>query len=162
MTYNLRQMPNRTSTIVSLFFIASSGWLNPAMAQGLDSPNTIDTIIGENVRQKELSQAPDEKTIITAIEQVSSAVNRVRKTTALDNIEIAFLPYTVKKELSPNVEKRLKSHQKEIAELRMELEANAMLYHAIDSHSISMRDIVAVQFRDRKNIKIYAVRKTLR
>ena len=59
----------------------------------------------------------------------------------------------------PEIEAKIAEHEEEIAELRKELEGNAMLFHAVDSRDVLMRDIIAVEFRDDRHVTIYAATK---
>jgi len=54
------------------------------------------------------------------------------------------------------VEDAVAAHQDEIAELRKEIEGDAMLYHAINSHALLIRDVLAATFSDDGAATIYA------
>ena len=57
----------------------------------------------------------------------------------------------------PEIEAKVKEHEAEIAELRKELEGNAMLFHAIDSREVLVRDVLAIEFDDAAaGVVIYA------
>ena len=72
----------------------------------------------------------------------------VRKTSNLDKVDIVFLTDAAATEGGPppEIEAKVKEHEADIAELRKELEGNAMLYHAIDSRRVLLRDVLAVEF----------------
>ena len=52
----------------------------------------------------------------------------------------------------------VQEREQEISELRQEIEGNAMLFHAIDSRQILLRDVLAVEF-DGNAVVIYAAAK---
>jgi hypothetical protein len=87
-------------------------------------------------------------------------ISTVRKTTALDKIDIVFLTDAAATEGGPPaaISAKLEEHKEEIVQLRQALEGNAMLYRAIDSRQILLRDILAIEFDDR-DVVIYAATK---
>ena len=133
----------------------------PLNAQGLDSPNTIDAIVGSDVQEEESQATADAGKIIAAIEKTPDSIAAVRKTSNLDKVDIVFLADATVAEGGPPaaIEKKVKEHEAEIAELRKEIEGNAMLYHAIDSRRVLTRDVLAVDFKDDRNVIIYAAAK---
>ncbi|TIQ37264.1 MAG: hypothetical protein E5X61_19680 [Mesorhizobium sp.] len=129
-------------------------------AQGLQNPETIDRIIGSEVQEEQVEAAADMDRVIKAIEMTADNISTVRKATALDKIDIVFLTNAAASEGGPPaaISAKLEEHKEEIVQLRQELEANAMLYRAIDSRRIPVRDILAVEFVDR-DVVIYAATK---
>lgn len=130
----------------------------PVFAQGLESEQTIDTIIGSKVQEEESQSTADVGKAVAAIEKTREAIRTVRKTSNLDTVDIIVLGDAAGPEGGPPAEigEKIREHEDEIAELRQELEGNAMLYHAIDSRQIRFRDIFAVEFDDAKGVVIYA------
>ncbi|TJV93785.1 MAG: hypothetical protein E5X84_01835 [Mesorhizobium sp.] len=128
-------------------------------AQGLQNPETIDRIIGSEVQEEQV-KAADMDRVIKAIEMTADNISTVRKATALDKIDIVFLTNAAASEGGPPaaISAKLEEHKEEIVQLRQELEANAMLYRAIDSRRIPVRDILALEFVDR-DVVIYAATK---
>ncbi|MDH6231101.1 preprotein translocase subunit SecF [Mesorhizobium soli] len=126
------------------------------MAQGLENQKAIDKIIGSQVQEEQAQAEVDADRIIAAIENSAAASSEVRKTSDLEKVEIVFLPDVVKKGLPPKIDAKLKEHEKEVGALRKDLEGNAMLFHAIDSHAVLMRDVLAVEFNGQKSVIIYA------
>ena len=53
----------------------------------------------------------------------------------------------------------MKQHRDDVAELRQEIEANALLFNAIDSRRVQAEDVLAVEFDDPGKIVIYAAAK---
>lgn len=129
----------------------------PLNAQGLKSEQAIDTIIGSPVEEEEEQARADPAKLVAAIEATLDTTAIVRKTSNVDKVEIVFLPDMTEgapSEIAAAIEK----HKDEIASLRQELEGNALLYHAIDSRSVQLRDVFAVDFHD-KSVVIYAAAK---
>ena len=142
-------------------FLAAAAPVHPLNAQGLESEQAIDTIIGTEVGEEESRAATDAKKVIAAIEKTRDAISTVRKTSTLDKVDIVFLADAAATEGGPppEIEAKVEEHQEEIDELRKELEGNAMLYHAIDSREILLRDVLAVEFDDANGVVIYAAAK---
>lgn len=142
-------------------FLAASAPQSSLMAQGLESPEAIDTIIGTEVQEEESRADVDASKVVAAIEKTSESIARVRKTSKLDKVDIVFLSDATATEGGPppEIEAKIEAHEEEIAELRKELEGNAMLYHAIDSRQILLRDVLAVEFDDQNGVVIYAAAK---
>ncbi len=129
-------------------------------AQGLDNPEAIEKIIGSEVQEEQVEAAADTERVIKAIEATGDNISTVRKTTALDKVDIVFLTDSGVTEGGPppEVEAKLEEHKDAITQLRQELEGNAMLYHAIDSRQVLLRDVLAIEFNNR-DVVIYAAAK---
>lgn len=143
------------------FLVASSPDMT-LMAQGLESQKAIDTIIGSEVHEDEASASADPDKIITAIESTAANTSEVRKVSSLDKVDIIFLPDAAESGLPPKVDAKVKEHEKAIIDLRKELEGNAMLFHAINSRAVLMRDVLAIEFDSPKSVIIYAMAKPTR
>jgi hypothetical protein len=85
----------------------------------------------------------------------------VRKTSKLDKVDIVFLTDAARSEGGPPpvIENKVRQHQDDLAELRKEIEANALLFNAIDSRRVLAQDVLAVEFDDPGKIVIYAAAK---
>jgi len=129
-----------------------------ALAQGTENKEAVDTIIGTEVQEEEAQASADAGKVIAAIEKTRDQIALVRKTSKLDKVDIVFLADAAPTEGGPppEIETKVKEHQADIAELRQEIEGNAMLFHAIDSRQILMRDVLAVEFQGPDVVVIYA------
>lgn len=141
-----------------LVLAVPTGVLN---AQGLDSAQSIDKIIGSEVTQEEKPVIADEKNVIAAIERTGETIGEVRKTSMLDKIDIVFLTDAARSEGGPPpaIESKVKEHEAEVAELRQEIEANALFFHAIDSRRVLAQDVLAISFDGPRNVTVYAAAK---
>lgn len=130
------------------------------MAQGLESPDTIDAIVGTPVHEQEAQAAADPGKVIAAIDKSADNVAVVRKTTMLDQVDIVFLADSALTEGGPPdaIQAKLAEKEADIIRLRQEIEGSAMLYHALNSRQVLLRDVVAVEFQDSKAV-IYAAAK---
>ncbi|WP_312796481.1 hypothetical protein [Tianweitania sp.] len=131
-----------------------------AVAQGLESPETIEAIVGTPVREEETQAAADPGKVIAAIDKSADNISTVRKTTKLDQVEIVFLADSAPTEGGPPdaIQAKLTERDADIQRLRQEIEGSAMLYHALNSRQVLLRDVVAVEFSDSKAV-IYAAAK---
>jgi hypothetical protein len=151
----------RTFRAVSLAALTMLAAAPIAQAQGLDSDQAIDTIVGSEVDEQETRSVAAIDDVLSAIDKTVETTGRVRKVTTLDTVDIVFLSDAAQAEGGPppQIEASIAAHQDEIAELRKELEGNAMLFHAVDSRNVLMRDIIAVAFSDDSKVTIYAATK---
>lgn len=142
-------------------FLAASVPHAALNAQGLESPDTVDRIVGAEVRQEETNTAVEAGKVATAIDRTRENIGTVRKTSKLDKVDIVFLTDAARTEGGPPpaIETKVKQHQDDIAELRQEIEANALLFNAIDSRRVTTEDVLAVEFDDPGKIVIYAAAK---
>jgi hypothetical protein len=142
-------------SLAACTFLAAFG---PQAAQGLESADTVNRIVGSDVRQEEARTETQTKKIITAIERTRENIGAVRKTSKLDTVDIVFLPDAARSEGGPPpaVESKVEQHQDDIAELRKEIDANALLFNAIDSRRVLTEDVLAVEFDGSARIVIYA------
>ena len=131
-------------------------------AQGLESPETVNRIIGSEVKQEEAKANAEAGNVNTAIERTRENIGTVRKTSKLDKVDIVFLTDAARSEGGPPpvIESKVKQHQDDIAELRKEIEANALLFNAIESRRLLAEDVLAVEFDDPGKIVIYAAAKS--
>ena len=132
-------------------------WSGASLAQGLENPDAIDTIIGSEVKEEEAPANANPARLIAAIDASVENTAKIRKTSNLEKVDIVRLADAAGQAMPPEVDAKLKQREPEIAALRKELEGNAMLFHAIDSRSILLRDVVAVEFDDANGVIIYAM-----
>lgn len=127
-----------------------------SLAQGLDSQGTIDTIIGSEVETAEQAVASDAHDVVAAIEKSLDNAAAVRKRFSLDNVRIVFLP-DLDDDASAEeamVKAAMEKHRDEINTLREAVQGSAIFYHAINSHSVLLTDIVAVEFGEDNDVTI--------
>jgi len=128
----------------------------PVLAQGLDSEKAIDTIIGSEVDEQQSSAGHEARSVVAAIEKTQEAIATVRKISNVNKLEIVYLPDAAEDAAPPAIRDAVSRHEEEIDELRKEIEGNAMLFHAIDSRSLLVRDVLAVDFGAGDAVVIYA------
>ncbi|CAN7198310.1 hypothetical protein [Mesorhizobium sp. LjRoot246] len=130
-------------------------------AQGLESSETVNRIVGSEVKQEEAKATAEAGNVTTAIDRTRQNIGTVRKTSKLDKVDIVFLTDAARTEGGPPpaIETKVKQHQDDIAELRKEIEANALLFNAIQSRRVLAQDVLAVEFDDPGRIVIYAAAK---
>ncbi|MHA6687261.1 hypothetical protein [Mesorhizobium sp. A556] len=133
--------------------------LAPLSAQGLKSDQSLQKIIDSDVEEGETTARDNASRIIAAIDKTVEAASAVRKTTFLDEIEIVFLTDVIDDGLPSALETQIERHESEIAQLRLEMEGNAMLYHAIDSHGVMLKDVIAIEFHDERRAVIFVAAK---
>jgi hypothetical protein len=147
--------------IAAAAFLAASVPHAALNAQGLESTETVDRIIGSQVREEEATTAVEAGKVTTAIDRTRENIGTVRKTSKLDTVDIVFLTDAARSEGGPPpaIETKVKEHQEDITELRREIEANALLFNAIESRRLLADDVLAVEFEVAGRIVIYAAAK---
>ena len=123
------------------------------LAQGLQSEEAIDTIVGSDVTTNEENTKAEQGRIVAAIEKTAANSEEVRKKFSLDKVEIIFLPDLA--ENGTDVDAKLAEHEDQIVELREAIEGSAMFYHAVDSRDVLLRDVVALEFDDKNGVTIF-------
>lgn len=123
------------------------------MAQGLQSERAIDVIVGSDVTTAQENARADESRILAAIDRSAETASDVRKKFSLDHVEIIFLPDIG--EGNTAVETKLEEKKAEIMMLHEAIQGSAMFYHAIDSRSIMLNAIVALEFDDKNGVTIF-------
>ncbi|MDN5925720.1 MAG: hypothetical protein L0I29_01435 [Hyphomicrobiales bacterium] len=155
--------------VAALLFCQSLCLVSNALAQsqspavqapGIWSQETVDTIIDAEVIDGETDVRHGMDDIIQAVEKSDKMASTVRKTSNVDVIDIAFLTDIAdpKAHVPKLLADSLKAHQAGIDQLRQELEGNALLYHAIQSHGVLMRDVLAVRIENNQAL-IYVAAK---
>lgn len=131
--------------------------VNPAMplqAQGLNDPDSIDKIVDAPVATEEKAVSEEGARISRAIASSSANAREIRKRFTLDKVDIVFVP-ALAEEGSP-LSQTIEEHDEAIEELRTAIEGSALFYHAVDSRSVLLRDIVAVEFGEGDDVTIFA------
>ncbi len=129
--------------VVAALLLASTPQMG-LMAQGLDAEGTIDTIVGSDVTTNQEDVSTEEKRIVAAIENAAEAAAEVRRKFSLDRVEIVFVP-DIDAEGTATARK-LAQFAPQIEELRESIQSSAMFYHAVDSRSVMLADIAALEF----------------
>ncbi|MER8463060.1 hypothetical protein [Mesorhizobium sp. M1396] len=151
----------RSQAVAAMAFLAAAGPVAGLKAQGLESTETVNRIVGSEVKQEEAKTTAEAGNVNTAIDRTRENIGTVRKTSKLDKVDIVFLTDAARTEGGPPavIESKIKQHQDDIAELRKEIEANALLFNAIESRRVLVQDVLAVEFDDPGKVVIYAAAK---
>lgn len=141
-----------------LIALATTG---ESVAQGIDAPESVDAIVGSKVDEKEASATTDMARVVDAMDKSRDNATAVRKITEVSAVEIVFLADAAVTEGGPpaEIETKLAERQDDIDALRQEIEGNALLYHAINSRQVMMRDVLALEIGDDKRVIVYAAAK---
>lgn len=153
-------MPRHAQILASTAALLALLNSEATLAQGLESPDTIEAIVGTPVHQEETRAAADPNKVIAAIDKSADNISTVRKTTMLDQVDIVFLADAAATEGGPPdaIQAKLAEREADVERLRQEIEGSAMLYHAINSRQVLVRDVLAIEFQDSKAV-IYAASK---
>ena len=125
-----------------------------AHAQGLDAEGARDTIIGSEVQTGEVSINEDPDRIIAAIGKTDEATQEVRRRFNLGDVSIVLLS-DVNTSEGPLAE-AVEENQDAISELRTAIEGSAMFFHAIDSRSVMLQNVLGMEF-DEEDVIIFAI-----
>ena len=133
----------------------------PSIAQGTINPEALDRIIGTEVQEEQANASADAAKVLAAIDKAPEAAATIRKTSNVAAVDIVFLADAAQTEGGPppEIEAKVKERAADISALRQELEGNAMLYHAIESRQVMVRDVLAVEFDGEERVVIYAAAK---
>lgn len=123
------------------------------LAQGLDAEGAIDIIVGSEVTTGEESVSADEERVVAAIEKAGENAAEVRKRVSVDHLEIMFLPDFGDEETAAEI--AFEERKTEVAALREAIQGSAVFYHAVDSRSVLLTEIVAIEFDDENNVTIF-------
>ncbi|RWL39398.1 hypothetical protein EN809_012060 [Mesorhizobium sp. M2E.F.Ca.ET.166.01.1.1] len=150
----------RWSSVIAATFVMAAPQAASA-AQPLVSDKPAAAIVDSDVRQEEALSRTEAGKVITAIDRTRDNIGTVRRTTKLDRVDIVFLTDAARSEGGPPpaIENKMKQHQEDVAELRQEIEANALLFNAIDSRRVQAEDVLAVEFDNPRTVVIYAAAK---
>jgi len=144
--------------ILAFAMSAALSATSPALAQA-PAGSADSAIVGADVQQEEATAAEKENKVLDAIGRTAENLGAVRKTTWAERVEIVFLSDAAREEgggLPPKIAGSVKQHEDEIVQLRQEIEANALLFHAIDSRRVLPQDVLAVEFEPAGRVVIYA------
>ena len=145
--------PNWLHAVFATAFLLASAPNVALLAQGLDSEEAIDTIVGSDVKTGESKTAADEDRILAAIEKSTDNAADVRKRFSIDDVEIVFLPDLGEEETA--VEAKMEEYKDDVAVLREAIQGSAIFYHAIDSRSVLLTDVIALEFHDQNAVTIF-------
>ncbi|MBC7281111.1 hypothetical protein [Hoeflea sp.] len=142
-------------------FLAASVHSLPLGAQGVVEQEVVDRIVGSEVNEEEVRSDAGDDRVIAAIENLSGNIDIVRKLTTLDRVDIIYMPDSSQIEGGPppKIAAKLAEHSETVDNLRRELEGNALLYHAINSKDVLIKDVLAIEFDGEKNLVIFAAAK---
>lgn len=139
---------------VSTLALASALALQtPLLAQGLKREEAIEAIIGSDVETEETDAQAATARIVAAIGNAAANAESVRKTFSLDKLDITFVP-DLDESRGP-VAEAIAKHKRDIVLLREAIEGSALFYHAVDSRSILLRDVVALEYADNGAVTIF-------
>ncbi|MGB3645733.1 MAG: hypothetical protein WBG88_08535 [Mesorhizobium sp.] len=154
---------HRTITKLAMTVMLGVAAVHPAASQGLSQgpggEKAIEGIVGDSdIRQEKTTASAEEKRVLAAIDKTADNISIVRKLTAARQVDIVFLADAVPAEGGPPpaIERKLKEHRSDVLVLRQEVEGNALLFHAVDSKRVMMKDILAVEFPDPETVIVYA------
>lgn len=122
----------------------------PVIAQGLESEGAIDAIIGSDVKTDEVHQDSDLKRVMDAIVNSRHSAELARKAFNIDSLEIVFVPA-----ISEDLARVLEENDADIKVLRESIEGSAIFYHAVDSRSIMLTNIIAAEFGEGSDVTIF-------
>ncbi|WP_173935054.1 hypothetical protein [Chelativorans sp. Marseille-P2723] len=146
-------MKGNSVAAAALFFLLVPLVHHPLLAQGLDREEAIDAIVGSDVKTEETTKEAQIERVVAALRNTRESAELVRKTFNLDTLEIVYLPDLG--EENGVIEQAIMEQEDQIQTLHESIEGSAMFYHAIDSRSILLRDIVAVEFADNNTVTIF-------
>lgn len=157
MTFLTQDKPNRFharihAAMAAAFLLASTPHA-ALLAQGLDAEGAIDTIVGSEVETSEEAAAADEARIIAAIEGSAASAAEVRKLFQLDNVRIVFLPDL--DEDGAAIRAKMEEFRDGIAALREAIQGSAIFYYAVDSRSVLLNDIIAIELGEDNDATIF-------
>ncbi|WP_295810766.1 hypothetical protein [uncultured Nitratireductor sp.] len=139
--------------MVALALATAFALQSPLFAQGLQREEAIDAIVGSEVKTEEVEAESASERIVAAIGATTENARRVRKTFSLDEIDIVFLPDLEEK--GSGIAEALAEHESEIEMLRESIEGSALFFHAVDSRSIQLTDVVALEYADDGAVTIF-------
>ncbi|MBO6719989.1 MAG: hypothetical protein JJ913_18700 [Rhizobiaceae bacterium] len=138
-------------------FLAAANPAMPLLAQGIDNEESIDAIVDAPVATEEKRVDEEQDRIVAAIENSRATAAEVRKLFTIDKLDIVFVP-ELAEEGSP-LGAEIDEHGEALDELRTAIESSALFYHAIDSRSVLLRNVVGVEFGKRNDVTVFAAGK---
>lgn len=128
----------------AIALLAMSIVQTPLLAQGLDSEESIDAIVGSDVKTEEVDAEAALDRVLAALERTQASAEQVRKTFSLEELDIVYL--SDMNGTSKKLEEAIAENEVEIQALQDAIEGSALFFHAVDSRSILLRDIVALEY----------------
>ena len=150
------QIPFLNTAMLAVFLVAANP-ASPLMAQGTQSEEAIEAIVDAPIATGERPVAEMESRIADAVRASGPNAREVRKRFTIDKLDIVFVP-ELGEEDSP-LGQLIDQHSDALDELRIAIESSALFYHAIDSHSVLLRDVVAVEFGEGNVVTVFAAGK---
>jgi hypothetical protein len=151
----MERVIERASLAASLVAVACLAFAAPhALAQGVEAEGARDTIIGSEVKTDETTAEASAERIVEAIENTAATTQDVRRRFNLG--EVAIVAVTDIDAPGNAVAEAIETHQEAIGELRVAIEGSAMFFHAVDSHSILLQNVIAMEFHD-DDVIIYVI-----
>lgn len=141
---------------MAMFFAVGAPQMS-LLAQGLDDTEAIETIIGSDVKTEEARVESDQDRVMAAIEKTSQTIPAVRKAFNVNEVDIVFLPDLEAK--GSKVQAAIEEHEEQIEDLRKAIEGSAMLFHAVDSRQVLLRNVVALEFSENDAVTIFVAGK---
>jgi hypothetical protein len=141
----------------ALAFLGAAMLSPPLQGQGLDDESTIETIIDAEVKTQERPLSEEQQRIVDAIARSTGNAAEIRKLTNVAEVEIVLVPDLAQKD-SP-LAARIEDNRAAIEELRDTIEGSAIFFHALDSHGVLLRDVVAVEFGSHDDVTVFAAGK---
>lgn len=149
-----RYMLNKPFITMSTCLILAAMTVS-APAQGLNSQDSIDRIVGVPVETTTERAQDDMAHILSVMDETEKVLPEVRKRTRLDQLDIVYLQDVGMTSMPEPIQEKQEERKNQIVALQQNLEGNAMFFHAIDSRGILLRDVLAVEFADNDRVLIY-------
>lgn len=126
--------------------------------QGLAAKETIDTIVDAEVETADETATAREQRVIAAIENSRENAAQIRKRVSVDNLKIVFLhgfgPDCADTASRSAINAKLEDFAIDITAMREAIQGSAIFYHAVDSRSVLLNDIVAVEFGQSDDVTV--------
>lgn len=154
---NAHRPPNAGPILGCLAFACAAMLSQPLLGQGLSDPKTVDTIVDAPVSAAEHRLDEERQRIAEAIDASRRNAAEIRKLTNVGKVEIVIVP-DLAAEGSP-LAGRIDAARAAIGELRQAIEGSAIFFHAIDSHGVLLRDVIAVEMEKGGAVTVFAAGK---
>lgn len=150
--------PRHARELAAAFAFLGAAMLSPPLqGQGLDDESTVETIIDAEVKTQERPLSQEQQRIVDAIGKSGASAEEIRKRTNVEEVEIVLVPDLSEKD-SP-LAARIEDNRAAIEEVRDAIEGSAIFFHALDSHGVLLRDVVAVEFGSDDRVTVFAAGK---
>jgi hypothetical protein len=161
LTITISEQPLFLHTAVLAALLIAANPALPLLAQDLPSADpterALDSIVDAPVAAEEKALSEEQQRIASAIANSRQNAARVRKLFNIEKLDIVFVPQLDGggSPLSETIEK----NNEAIEELRNAIEGSALVYHAIDSRSVLLRNVVGVEFGEGGDLTVFAAGK---